>query len=89
MSLNLAQHSRDSWVSSPDPNKPTNDDLKLGCLQRIASAVEKMASSYDQMRADRDMYKRWYEEEKTAKDRQCKSNNSLRGYITRLKRGMK
>ena len=61
------------------------EDINAGSLQRIADAVEKMAASYDQVRSERDRYKRWYEEEQAKSARLRRSIISLRGVITKLK----
>lgn len=79
--------SRIDFRRSPTRGRGHDMNIQLGCLQRIADAVEKMASSYDAMREDRDRYKRWYEDEQAATGRLCRSNAALRGHIKRLKGG--
>ena len=62
------------------------DELQIGCLQRIADAVEKLATSYDNMRNDRDYYKRIAEDRSARIDKLKRSNAALRGVIKRKKR---
>lgn len=79
---NQREVSRQNWKA----NGPTVEEINAGSLQRIADAVEKMAQSYDAMRTDRDYWKdraEWRMAEITRLER---SNRSLRGVITRLKR---
>ncbi len=83
-------HSRTEWSSRPDSvSTPSDDRLKIGCLQRIADAAELMAKSHATLVAERDRYKRWYEEA----DARCAKRNlsiaALRGVITKLKKKRK
>lgn len=68
---------------------PGNDRIKLGCLQRIASAAEAMAknhvqlqSDYNYMRESRDRYKALYEKE-------AKRSAAFKGWVTRYKANKK
>ena len=61
--------------------------IQLGCLQRIADAAEKMASSYDALRKQSDCYKRCFEEEQAYSMRLRRSNAALRGHLKRAKGG--
>ena len=54
--------------------------------QRIADAAEKMAMRHTELISDRDMYKKWYEQERALALHLNRSNNALRGQITKLKR---
>lgn len=72
--------SKQNWDS-----RNTVEDINSGSLQRIADATEKMAGNYIQLQHDRDLYKRWYEEQYATVKRLCKSNAALRGHIKRLK----
>lgn len=80
----LMDQSRNSWVSYAE--KGTSEELKLGCLQRIALATEKMASSYDEIRRRAEMYERWYNEERGRRAEVERRNAALRGAITRMKK---
>lgn len=61
-------------------------DINLGCAQRIADALEKMASSYDKLRESRDWYKAHYEEGGRMLARSEHRIRALKGVITRMKR---
>jgi hypothetical protein len=41
------------------------EEVKLGCLQRIADATEVMSRNHSALVSERDMYERWYREQKT------------------------
>lgn len=84
MSTNYREISKTNWI--PSDGKPTTENVMAGSLQRIADASEKMASNFTQLQADRDLYKRWYEEGRTRISKLENVNRSLRGHITRLKK---
>ena len=73
--------SRKEWIGSA-----TLTSINSGSLQRIADAVEKMAESYDQLRAQRDSYERLFRNEKAYASRLLRKNAALRGVITRMKK---
>lgn len=75
--------SRRNWGNSDD--RFNIDQLNLGCLQRIADAVELMAQNYQQLVADRDSWKRRAEQSDACAERVVRSNRALRGVITRMK----
>lgn len=51
-------HSKRHWQDSIDENSyPGDHKMKIGCLQRIAAATEKMSSSFVELEEDRDMWK--------------------------------
>ena len=64
----------------------TNDSLKTGCLMRIADATETMARRYQDLIDERDRYKRWYGEEKTARQQLLRRFFALKGVITKLRK---
>ena len=64
----------------------TVEEINSGCLQRIADATEKMASNYTSLQNDRDLYKRWYEEERAYKNKLHNRIRSLKGVITKIKK---
>jgi phage shock protein A len=68
-------------------NEPiTRDELKVGCLQRIADATEAMAKNHVALQNDCDRYKRWFTEENERRLKLERSNAALRGQITKLKK---
>jgi len=85
------EESRENYGQKLESEKDAmcNDQIKLGCLLRIADATELIAKNHQKLIDERDMYKRWYEEA-------CQRNLTylhriagLRGYIKRLQRGKK
>ncbi len=75
------ESSRKEWASGS-----TLEEINSGSLQRIADATEKMAASYDRIRNDRDMYKRWYESNRDRSERLERRISALRGVVTKLKK---
>jgi len=66
----------------------TNDTLEAinaGSLQRIADATEKMAGSWTALVADRDRYKRWYQESNVKISHLENRVRALRGAVTKAK----
>ncbi len=83
MSENYEKESRKGWYRA---GTATTDDLKLGCLQRIAKAVElsckdreQLEYDYKYMRDDRDAWR-------SRAERAERSAASLRGVITKMKK---
>lgn len=62
------------------------ESINAGSLQRIADAVEKMAGNYTSLQNDRDMYQRWFREEKALKEKLQLRVSALQGVITRMKK---
>jgi len=79
--MNQREASRKEWTASG-----TLEEINAGSLQRIADATEKMAASYDALRNDRDLYRRWYDEGRARSHRLELRIRALRGVITRMKR---
>jgi len=63
----------------------SNENINTGCLQRIAAATEIMASNYQRMEAERDMYKRWYYDSQERHKVLNRKVIAYRGVITKLK----
>lgn len=69
--ISNVDQSKINWGNTVDENDyPGNERIKMGCLQRIASATEAMAkthvqlqSDYNYMRESRDRYRMLYEKE--------------------------
>ena len=64
----------------------TNDDIKVGCLQRIADATEVMAKEYNRLLQDNKWLRQRAESADACSKRLARSNAALRGQITRLKK---
>ena len=82
------EQSRTEWTPTRDSGvsvNASNDQLKVGCLQRIADATELMAKNHAALVADRDRFEKWYEEECAEAKRLRGTIRALQGHITRLK----
>lgn len=79
------EKSRQSWGTSRD-RSPSLEEINTGAILRIADAVEKTASSYDNMRTDRDNWKRRYEETLACTNRLVRRVSALKGIITKMKK---
>jgi hypothetical protein len=85
MSQSYRQSSRGEWFPA-DGRATDREDIKTGCLQRIADATEKMAQSHADLIASRDRYKRWYEDKSAECEQLARTIAGLRGTITRMRR---
>lgn len=65
---------------------PGREVVMIGSLQRIADATELMAHNYLQLQADRDRYKKWWLEERAARDAADLRGAGLKGVITKLRK---
>lgn len=83
MSEAFDKESRKAWSRD---GGPSIEDLKLGCLQRIAAATEAMAKNHDELVRQRDIERAnrafWQREA----ERERRRVNALRGVVTRMKR---
>jgi hypothetical protein len=84
MSKTYREESRKDWYR--EEGLPTTDQLKLGCLQRIADATETMARRYSDLLYERDDYKKRYEGACLHNDASNRRIAALRGVITKLKK---
>lgn len=75
--------SRSNWGCTDRP--PGTDELKLGALMRIAGHGS-VAHEYKRLIEQRDMYERWWREARACSERLARSNASLRGQITKLRK---
>lgn len=78
---NLREHSQMNFSSSG-----TLEQIQIGALQRIADATEKMASNYTALQNDRDLYMRWWKEQKAYSQKLARRISALQGVITKLKK---
>lgn len=89
MAENYRDASRRNWHRI-DGEAPDINQLQFGCIQRIADAAEKMASSYTAIEAERDRYKKLYYEKVSDKAKLIKEIIGLRGQIAKqVKRARK
>ena len=87
MSESFRKESRRDWSTSGGA-APTLEWLQFGAIQRIADATELMARRHQELVDERDRYKRWYDTEHSEARRLARSNNALRGQITKLKKAL-
>jgi hypothetical protein len=78
------ENSRENW--GKEVCQHTRDDLKFGCLLRIADALDKMATPYMSLLREREQYERWNREKAEEIDHLHRVIRSLRGTITRMKK---
>jgi hypothetical protein len=79
--VNLRESSKKNWTTVPENANgyPGDENLKLGCLLRIADASELMANNIASLMSQRDRLKELYGQER-------RTAISLRGQITKLKK---
>lgn len=65
------------------------EQINTGCLLRIADASEAMAKNHQKLIDDLDYYKRRYEESSKGIEVLFRRIAGLKGYIKRLKKGIK
>jgi hypothetical protein len=65
---------------------PGMDRLKIGCMQRIATACEAMAKDHVRLMANLKYYKDAFAYAITEMERLKRSNAALRGHLRRAKR---
>lgn len=73
------ESSKKDWLGS------TREDINCGSLQRIADACEKMAASYESLRAERDRLKDICDCLRGRNKKLERRIAGLRGYIKRMK----
>lgn len=83
MPENHTDMSRGEWHSAVPG--AVREDIQTGCLQRIATATEKMARSYGNLIEERDRYKWLFENERKFANLLQRRVSALRGTITRMK----
>lgn len=79
------QESRGKWGSG-QARELDRDQIKTGCLLRIADATELMAKNYEDLISARDCAVEAAEYWKQIADSNTRSNTALRGQITKLRR---
>lgn len=82
-----SQSSSENWghTYTGENDFPGIENLKFGCLQRIANASEKMAANYDSLIRDRDWYKKRYEEQQKEIQKLSRKISAYKGHIARMK----
>ncbi len=73
------------WRAAGEERHPTNEEIAVGSLQRIADATEVMAQNYVQLQKDREWYIQAYNNSQSRiKDLEYKIR-TMKGHLTRLK----
>lgn len=85
MEKSLKENSRGDWSAPDDSYVSTIEQVRVGSLQRIADATEKMATNFLQLQGDVEHYKKKYFASIKRQRTLERSNNALRGYIKKLK----
>lgn len=82
----LKTESRRTWVLGSEQTAPSHDQLKLGCLQRIADATEQTAKNHVELINARNRLQLEVDRLQSAYRTLERRNAALRGVITKLKR---
>lgn len=84
MSKDLREQSKGKWNSRSDD--PSIEDLKLGCLLRIADATERMSGPYLALLENVRYWRNRADGLSAKNDKLRRSNAALRGVVARLKK---
>lgn len=76
--------SKDNWFCSDD-KLPSNEQLQVGCLQRIADATEAMAKNYVQLQKDAKYWEEQFYHERVRRQSFERSIVAHKANYTRLK----
>jgi hypothetical protein len=76
--VSVEDASRGPWLSDASYRA-----VQVGTLQRIATALEKSAESFDRLRSDRDYWKNEAESAWSKEEKLRRSQAALKGVITR------
>ena len=76
--MNHREASRKLWTTIAEV--PTQSEIDVGSLQRIADACELMAKNHAELIRERDQYERWWRDARTREEK------LRRRVITRMKR---
>ena len=85
MGTTYRDHSRRNW-STVGAIEATFEELRLGCLQRIADATEMAAKGHDQLQRRAEWAESRMKDLQAEVDRLRHSNAALRGHLKRIKR---
>lgn len=81
------KNSRANWGKEVDREaNPDFEDIKLGCMLRIADATEAMAKNHVALQAERDRLAKRCDSLQAEVDRLRRKRAALRGVVSRLKR---
>lgn len=77
--------SKREWLTYDE--KATIQEIQIGCLQRIAVALETMAQGWRNLEQTRDQYQCWYNEEREKVRHRDSQIRGLKGALTKARRG--
>lgn len=84
------ENSRIDWGRNVDGGKnPNSDDIRMGCLLRIADATEAMSKNHVALQRERDVLAKTCDRLQAEVDRLTRQRTALRGVVSRLKRKLK
>ena len=88
MEKSFIEHSKAAWHKKEGNNKyPGDNEIIIGCLQRIAIAQEKIASNYDKnLRKENEYLSERVKRQNASIEYLNKSNSALRGHFKRVKK---
>jgi len=75
-----------SRLNFPAGKTLTIEEINCGSLQRIADATEAMAKEYNELLRMKNLYSRWYEDERNKVAARNRTISNLKGQITKLKK---
>lgn len=81
--MNLREATKREWGTIGE--RPTIEELHTGALLRLADSSELIANNYRHLLEERDMYERWWKEERNRVARLERSLSAMRGVVTKLK----
>lgn len=85
--IDYKDESRKDWGRmGPEGIKPTNEDITLGCILRIADATEAMAKNYVFLQNELTAAKKRNDYLKSLSERKDYQIRGLKGQITKLKK---
>ena len=77
--------SRRNWLTKME--RASREEINVGCLQRIALALETMAQSWSSLERDRDWYRSRLAKEEVKSEHLQNQIRGLKGALTKRKKG--
>lgn len=82
--MNFKDLSKQNFATK-EGEKPTYQQIELGCLQRMADSSEAMAANHVRIENDLKMYKRRFYDMVEQNEALRRTNRGLKSYVTRLR----
>lgn len=86
MAKSLKDHSKTNWTVPYEERYPGDNNIIIGCMQRIAASTEAMANNHIKLQQDLDWYMKRYTEQKDEVAKLCYRIRALKANITKLKK---